>query len=110
MNKLLEAAEAVISDMRVRGYVTSEMFFELEQAVAEAKQGSEVVAKVCHDLPNHIGWDPETNVTELSEGTKLYTAPPSVAALIDEIDSIDFHKKDCINKLHDVLDKYRGQK
>ena len=35
----------------------------------------EPVAKVCHDLDGHIGWNPK--LTQLpDEGTLLYTTPP----------------------------------
>ena len=35
----------------------------------------EPVAKVCHDLEGHIGWNP--NLKELpDEGTELYASPP----------------------------------
>ena len=36
----------------------------------------EPVAKVCHDLDGHIGWNP--NLKQLpNEGTPLYTSPPA---------------------------------
>lgn len=36
----------------------------------------EPVAKVCHDLDGHIGWNP--NLRQLpDEGTALYTSPPA---------------------------------
>jgi len=44
------------------------------QALAQLAQ--EPVAKVCHDLEGHIGWNPK--LTELpEEGTGLYTAAQS---------------------------------
>jgi len=43
------------------------------EALAKQEQG-EPVAKVCHDLDGHIGWNP--NLTELpEEGMELYTKP-----------------------------------
>ena len=51
----------------------------------------EPVAKVCHDLDGHIGWNP--NLKQLpNEGTPLYTTPPQrnpltrkeVLAIIDK--------------------------
>jgi hypothetical protein len=43
----------------------------------------EPVAKVCHDLDGHIGWNP--NLKQLpNEGTPLYTTPPQRKPLTDE--------------------------
>ena len=50
----------------------------------------EPVAKVCHDLDGHIGWNP--NLKQLpNEGTPLYTSPPQrewVGLSDEEIDKI----------------------
>jgi hypothetical protein len=54
----------------------------LERATPQQEQG-EPVAKVCHDLDGHIGWNP--SLTELpDEGTKLYTTPQQRKPLTDE--------------------------
>ena len=43
----------------------------------------EPVAKVCHDLDGHIGWNP--NLKQLpNEGTPLYTTPSQRKPLTDE--------------------------
>ena len=36
----------------------------------------EPVAKVCHDLPGHIGWNPCVAVNEIPEGMPMFSAPP----------------------------------
>jgi len=54
----------------------------LEEALAKQEQG-EPVAKVCHDLDGHIGWNP--SLTELpDEGTPLYTTPQQREPLTDK--------------------------
>ncbi len=48
----------------------------LREALAEQPAQQEPVAKVCHDLDGHIGWNP--NLRQLpDEGTALYAAPPA---------------------------------
>jgi hypothetical protein len=42
----------------------------------------EPIAKVCHDLAGHIGWNPDLDELP-EEGTLLYTTPPSVEAAIE---------------------------
>ena len=45
---------------------------------AEQPAQQEPVAKVCHDLDGHIGWNP--NLRQLpDEGTALYTSPPTLS-------------------------------
>ena len=44
----------------------------------------EPVAKVCHDLPSHIGWNPNLAVNEFPEGMFLYTRPTRTKDLTDE--------------------------
>lgn len=36
------------------------------------KSEQEPIAKVCHDIEQHIGWNPNVNVAELPEGMELY--------------------------------------
>ena len=50
-----------------------------EQPAPVAKlHEQEPVAKVCHDLDGHIGWNP--NLRQLpDEGTALYTSPPTLS-------------------------------
>lgn len=51
-------------------------------ASMEQEQG-EPVAKVCHDLEGHIGWNP--SLTELpDEGVALYTAPQQHKPLTED--------------------------
>ena len=50
----------------------------LREALAEQPAQQEPVAKVCHDLDGHIGWNP--NLRQLpDEGTALYTSPPTLS-------------------------------
>ena len=53
----------------------------IKEALAQPEQ--QPVAKVCHDLDGHIGWNP--NLLQLpNEGTPLYTTPPQRKPLTDE--------------------------
>ena len=60
-----------------------------------AQPEQEPVAKVCHDLEGHIGWNPK--LTELpEEGTGLYTAAqPAQEPVVWPclVDTADFSKK-----------------
>ncbi len=50
----------------------------LREALAEQPAQQEPVAKVCHDLDGHIGWNP--NLRQLpDEGAALYTSPPTLS-------------------------------
>lgn len=50
---------------------------------SRAQPEQEPVAKVCHDLDGHIGWNPK--LTQLpDEGTLLYTKPPQRKPLTEE--------------------------
>jgi hypothetical protein len=109
MNKLLEAAEAVISDIHVRGYVTSEMLFELEQAVAEAKQGGAPVVEFQYKGATISG--SAKDIAAVQE--ILASEPPDpVDALIAEIEGLPRHTGDfiCADKLKAATDKYRSKK
>jgi hypothetical protein len=52
-----------------------------DKALAQPEQ--EPVAKVCHDLDGHIGWNPDLKQLP-NEGTPLYTTPPQRKPLTDE--------------------------
>jgi hypothetical protein len=41
----------------------------------EAQPVQEPIAKVCHDLEGHIGWNPTAQVNEFPEGMELFAAP-----------------------------------
>ena len=57
----------------VRDWPNGEYKLYTQPQQPKQEQG-EPVAKVCHDLDGHIGWNP--NLTELpDEGTELYTTP-----------------------------------
>ena len=63
-----------------------------EHLASQPAQQQDPVAKVCHDLDGHIGWNP--NLTELpAEGTELYTSPPAskpwVSLTDEEINDLD---------------------
>ena len=61
----------------------------------------EPVAKVCHDLDGHIGWNP--NLKQLpNEGTPLYTTPPQRKPLTDEQIKAIFES----NMKHDISDAF----
>ena len=45
----------------------------IKEALAQPVQ--EPVAKVCHDLAGHIGWNPEAQVNKFPEGMELFSAP-----------------------------------
>ena len=52
----------------------------IEQAItaikaALAQPEQEPIAKVCHDLDGHIGWNPTAQVNEFPEGMELFAAP-----------------------------------
>ena len=52
-----------------------------DKALAQPEQ--EPVAKVCHDLDGHIGWNPDLKQLP-NEGTPIYTTPPQLKPLSDE--------------------------
>ena len=51
---------------------------ELGLSYEQPAPAQEPVAKVCHDLEGHIGWNPDLEQLP-DEGTLLYTTPPAPA-------------------------------
>ena len=67
---------------------SDKVFRMMQKHTDSLTKQQEPVAKVCHDLDGHIGWNP--NLLQLPyEGTPLYTTPPQRKPLTDkEIDDI----------------------
>ena len=62
---------------------SDKVFRMMQKHMASLTQRQEPVAKICHDLDGHIGWNP--NLKQLpNEGTSLYTTPPQRKPLTDE--------------------------
>jgi hypothetical protein len=50
-----------------------------------SQPAQEPIAKVCHDLEGHIGWNPTAQVNEFLEGMELFAAArPSKAKLLTD--------------------------
>ena len=77
MKLALEALDIVKIHFTQNRHV-NEAITALREALAEQPAQQEPVAKVCHDLDGHIGWNP--NLRQLpDEGTALYTSPPTLS-------------------------------
>ena len=93
----LEALEAVVwlsgatYTATERRKLVDDAINALREAMTEQTSGEatiaqqEPVAKVCHDLDGHIGWNP--NLRQLpDEGNALYTSPPAQRTWVDLTD------------------------
>lgn len=67
-----DIADIIAGELKVSRGTAYDM---MREALAEQQ---EPVAKVCHDLDGHIGWNP--NLRQLpDEGAALYTSPPTLS-------------------------------
>ena len=93
MNLALKALIAATPVKAKDPQMQADAIVALREALADQPAQQEPVAKVCHDLDGHIGWNP--NLRQLpDEGTALYTSPPASkpwVSLTDEEIQKEFH-------------------
>lgn len=108
MKQWLEALENIVKYVPIREQPLLDEVIDasesLRQAIAdvEKQERGEPVAKVCHDLEQHIGWNPNAKVNEFPEGMPLYARPQSKRKPLTMFDTEELAKQCRVEWTNDV--------
>lgn len=109
MTDLRKAAMDAVEHWDNIGYLdTRPTSYVLMNTLREALQVEPELVGEIHDC-DHMHMAIWTNGTP-DVGTKLYTTPPSIDALIAEIDALEYGQIIYADQLNPILDKYRSTK